>query len=88
MQICKYNVNSRVISYSTCQKEEKKFLWVLYLIHAVLLQFKILRNLHVFFAKSLFTKIQKFNGVQKQQIPKSEMYVFSKKKTEEYGVFF
>ena len=38
MQIYKYNGNSMVISFSTCQKEEKESFLVKYVIYSVLLQ--------------------------------------------------
>ena len=57
-KICQYYVNSMVISYSTCQKEEKECTWVKYLIYAFLLQFKICRNLRVFSVKSVFQKLR------------------------------
>ena len=47
-----------VISYSTCQEEEKECMWVKYLIYAVLSQFQICRILRIFSAKSVFQKFQ------------------------------
>ena len=47
-----------VISCSTCQKEEKEYMWVKYLIYAVLLQFQFCHNLRVFSAKSVVPKFQ------------------------------
>ena len=57
-KICKYYVNSMVISCSTCQKEEKECTWVKYLIYAVLSRFQICCNLRFFSAKSVFQKLQ------------------------------
>ena len=47
-----------VISYSTCQKEEKERICVKYLIYAVLSQFQICHNFCVFSAKSVLPKFQ------------------------------
>ena len=57
-KICKYYVNSMVISWSTIQKEDKECIWVKYLIYAVLLQCKICRIVRAFSAKSVFPKLQ------------------------------
>ena len=47
-KLCKYYVNSIVISCRTFQKEEEECIWVKYLIYAVLLQFEFGRNLRFF----------------------------------------
>ena len=54
-KICKYFVDSMVISWSTCQKEEKE-----YLIYTVLWRFQICRNLRVFFCLICVPKISQF----------------------------
>ena len=51
-KLCKYYVNSMVISYIICQKEEKECTWVKYVIYAVLPRLKFCRNLRNFSEKS------------------------------------
>ena len=54
-KICKYHVNSRVISCSTCQKEERECTWVKYFIYAIF-QFVLI---YAFCStKSVFLKFQ------------------------------
>ena len=57
-KICKYYVNSMVISNSTCQREENECICVQYLIYAVLSRFQICPNFLVFSANSVFPKFQ------------------------------
>ena len=59
-KMCKYHVNSMVISCSTYQKEGKECTWVRYLIDAVLLRLQIFRNLRVFFRQIYISKISGF----------------------------
>ena len=58
-KICKWYVNSIVISCSTSQNGEK-CIWVKYLIYAVLSQFSICRNLRVFFCQIFTSKVSEF----------------------------
>ena len=51
-KLCKCYVNSMVISYSNCQKEEKECTWVKFVIYAVFLWFQFCQNLGNFSAKS------------------------------------
>ena len=59
--LCKYFINSMVISCSTCQKEEKECTFVYYVICAVLPRFQFCRNLCNFSAnyKSQIFRIDK-----------------------------
>ena len=57
-----------VISYSTCQMEEKECIWVIYFIYGVLSRFQICRNLHVF-PPNLYS--QNFRVPQKMIFSKS-----------------
>ena len=50
-KLCKYYVNSMVISCSTFQKEEKESICVKYFIYAVLPQFQFCHDLRIFSAK-------------------------------------
>ena len=59
-KICKYYVNSMVISCSTCQKEEKECIWVNIWLRFFLSQFQICRNLHFFLLKIFFPKFLEF----------------------------
>ena len=65
-KICKYFVNSMLISSSSFQRQEKEYIWVKYLIRAVLSRFQICLNLCVFSAKSV---IPKFQSSQKMIFP-------------------
>ena len=49
-----------LLSCSTCQKEEKECIQGKYLIHAVLLQLQICRNLRVFFRQICIPKMSQF----------------------------
>ena len=59
-QICKYYLNSMVISCCTCKKEEKECKHVKHFIYVVLSQFQICRNLRVSFSQICIPKISKF----------------------------
>ena len=58
-KICKFYLNSSVISCSTCQKEEKECLWVKYLFYVFFCRnCKFSCNFHIFSANSVFPKFQ------------------------------
>ena len=59
-KICKYYVNSMVISCSTCKKEEQECTWVKYVIYAVLPLFRFWRNLRNLFRKILIPRFSEF----------------------------
>ena len=62
-KICKYYVNSMVISGSTCEKEDKECKWVKYLIYSVLLQFQICQNLCLFFRPICIPKVSELTKI-------------------------
>ena len=55
-KICKYYVDSMLMSCSACQKEEKECTWVKYLIYAFLSRSQICRNFLVFPPPNLYSQ--------------------------------
>ena len=81
-KICKYQVNSMVISCSTCQKEEKACFY-LFDLHS-LWRLQICCNLRVFFRKICIPKILEFTKTSSFQEGLIRMRVFSKMLAEEH----
>ena len=75
-KLCKFYVNSMVLSCGTCQMEENKCTLVKYVIYAFLLQFQFCRNLRNFSAKSFIPDFQNWQKNWLLQLCQVGIYIW------------